>query len=64
MLIGLGVAMFTLIILALVAILMGAKAKLVSDADVTIIVNDDDSKPAMNKCTLERSEEALQAVPP
>jgi Na+-transporting NADH:ubiquinone oxidoreductase subunit F len=49
MLIGLGVAMFTLIILALVAILMGAKAKLVSDADVTIIVNDDDSKPLKAK---------------
>ena len=42
MLIGLGVAMFTLIVLGLVGILMGAKAKLVSDADVRIIVNDDE----------------------
>lgn len=40
----LGVVGFTVLILALVAVLMFAKAKLVSSGDVTIIVNDDPSK--------------------
>ncbi len=44
-LVGLGVLMFTLIILALVVILLGAKAKLVSSGDVKIIINEDESKP-------------------
>ena len=44
-LVGLGVLMFTLIILALVVVLLGAKSKLVSSGDVKIIINDDESKP-------------------
>ena len=43
--VGLGVLMFTLVILALVVILLAAKAKLVSSGDVRIIINDDESKP-------------------
>lgn len=43
--VGLGVLMFTLVILALVVILLAAKAKLVSSGDVKIIINDDESKP-------------------
>ena len=43
--IGLGVLMFTLVILALVVVLLAAKAKLVSSGDVRIIINDDESKP-------------------
>lgn len=39
--VGLGMIMFTLIILSLVAILMMAKAKLVSSGLVSIIINDD-----------------------
>ena len=49
MLIGLGVVMFTLIVLALVGVLMAAKAKLVSDADVKIIVNEDKDKAIIAK---------------
>ena len=40
--IGLGVLMFTVIVLSLVAMLMAAKAKLVATEDVRIIINDDD----------------------
>ncbi len=36
--------MFTFMILTLVAVLMAAKAKLVSSGDVTILINDDESK--------------------
>ena len=49
LLIGLGVGMFLFVVLALVGVLMVAKSKLVSDADVKIIVNDDESKPIMAK---------------
>ena len=42
--IGLGMAMFTAIILGLVAILVFAKQRLVSSGDVTIVINDDPSK--------------------
>ncbi len=42
--IGLGVAMFTGVILLLVAVLMYAKSKLVASGDVTIIINDDPDK--------------------
>ena len=42
--IGLGMFMFTFVILTLVAILMVAKARLISSGDVTIIINDDESK--------------------
>ena len=42
--IGLGVFMFTFVIVALVAFLMVARSKLVATGDVTIIVNDDPSK--------------------
>lgn len=42
--IGLGMFMFTFVILTLVAILMVAKARLVSSGDVTILINDDESK--------------------
>jgi Na+-transporting NADH:ubiquinone oxidoreductase subunit F len=46
MLVGiLGIVMFTFIIIALVAVLMAAKAKLVSAADVKIIINDDEANP-------------------
>ena len=40
----LGVAMFTIIVLALVVIILAAKAKLVSSGDITISVNDDPDK--------------------
>jgi Na+-transporting NADH:ubiquinone oxidoreductase subunit F len=40
----LGVAMFTGVILALVALLLGAKRKLVASGDVSILINDDESK--------------------
>ena len=40
--IAFGVGMFTVIILALVVVLMGAKKQLVSDADIKIIINDDE----------------------
>ncbi|MCP4806665.1 MAG: NADH:ubiquinone reductase (Na(+)-transporting) subunit F [Proteobacteria bacterium] len=49
MLIGLGVGMFLFVVLALVGFLMVAKSQLVSDADVKIIVNDDESKPITAK---------------
>jgi len=39
--IGLGMAMFTVVILGLVAVLMAAKSALVSSGDVSILVNDD-----------------------
>jgi len=41
----LGVVMFTLIIVALVGVLMVAKAKLVPAAEVKIIINEDEDKP-------------------
>ena len=47
--IALGVAMFTAIILGLVGILMAAKKQLVSDADITIIINDDEANPLIAK---------------
>src|SRR5690554_7103042 len=37
----LGVVMFTVIVLALVAIILAARSKLVSTGDVTIEINDD-----------------------
>ena len=40
----LGVVMFTGVILALVALLLGAKRKLVASGDVSILINDDESK--------------------
>lgn len=40
----LGVAMFTIIVLALVVIILAAKAKLVSSGNITISVNDDADK--------------------
>lgn len=43
--VGLGVLMFTAIVLALVAVLMVAKAKLVASEDVKIIINDDEANP-------------------
>ena len=42
--IGLGVFMFTFVIVALVAFLMVARSKLVATGDVTIVVNDDPTK--------------------
>ena len=42
-----GIAMFLVIILALVALLMVAKAKLVPAADVKIIINDDEENPVI-----------------
>ncbi|MGB0361111.1 MAG: NADH:ubiquinone reductase (Na(+)-transporting) subunit F, partial [Endozoicomonas sp.] len=36
-----GVAMFTIIVLALVLVILAARSKLVSTGDVTIEVNDD-----------------------
>ena len=42
--IGLGMFMFTFVILTLVAILMVAKSRLISSGDVTILINDDESK--------------------
>lgn len=41
---GLGIFMFTFIILSLVAVLMLAKTKLVSSGEVTILINDDPDK--------------------
>ncbi|MCO4770633.1 MAG: NADH:ubiquinone reductase (Na(+)-transporting) subunit F [Deltaproteobacteria bacterium] len=43
--VALGVFMFTVIVLALVALLMAAKAKLVATEDVKIIINDDEANP-------------------
>lgn len=40
----LGVVMFTLIVLALVVVILAARAKLVSSGDVTITINDDPDK--------------------
>src|SRR4029450_3941235 len=40
----LAVVMFTGVVLALVAVLLGARRKLVAAGDVSIVVNDDDSK--------------------
>ncbi len=40
----LGVAMFTIIVLALVVIILAAKSKLVSSGDITISINDDADK--------------------
>jgi Na+-transporting NADH:ubiquinone oxidoreductase subunit F len=40
----LGVAMFTGVILALVALLLGAKRKLVASGDVSIVINEDEAK--------------------
>ncbi len=45
MTIALGVIMFTVVILSLVTVLLVAKNKLVASGDVTIIINDDESKP-------------------
>jgi Na+-transporting NADH:ubiquinone oxidoreductase subunit F len=45
----LGVVMFTIIIVALVGVLMMAKAQLVNAADVKIIVNEDESKPIITQ---------------
>lgn len=44
MTIALGVLMFTAVILSLVTILMVAKRQLVASGDVSIVINDDDSK--------------------
>lgn len=41
----LGVVMFTVIVLSLVAIILAARAKLVSSGDVSIIVNEESDKP-------------------
>ena len=46
---GLGAAMFLVIILALVALLMVAKAKLVPAAEVKIIINDDEENPVITQ---------------
>ena len=43
-LISLSVAMFTIIVLILVAIIMFAKSKLVPQGDVEILINDDEDK--------------------
>jgi Na+-transporting NADH:ubiquinone oxidoreductase subunit F len=40
----LGVVMFTVIVMALVAVILSARAKLVNSGDVTIGINDDDDK--------------------
>ena len=40
----LGVVMFTIVVVALVAVLLGAKAKLVNSEEVTILINDDPTK--------------------
>jgi Na+-transporting NADH:ubiquinone oxidoreductase subunit F len=40
----LGVVMFTVVILSLVAVLSAARSKLVASGDVTILINDDESK--------------------
>lgn len=41
----LGVVMFTVIVLSLVAVILSARAKLVSSGDVSIVVNEEESKP-------------------
>jgi Na+-transporting NADH:ubiquinone oxidoreductase subunit F len=41
----LGVVMFTVIVLSLVAVILSARAQLVSTGDVTIVVNEDSDKP-------------------
>ena len=43
-LIALGVGMFTIIVLILVAIIMFAKSKLVPQGDVEILINEDEEK--------------------
>jgi Na+-transporting NADH:ubiquinone oxidoreductase subunit F len=43
--IAFGVGMFTAIILALVGVLMAAKKQLVNDAEIKIVINDDDENP-------------------
>jgi len=40
----LGVVMFTVIVMALVAVILSARAKLVNSGDVTILINDDPDK--------------------
>ena len=40
----LGVVMFTAVVLALVAVILAARSKLVSSGDVTITINDDPNK--------------------
>ena len=40
----LGVVMFTVMVVALVSVLLGAKAKLVNSEEVTILINDDPDK--------------------
>jgi len=40
----LGVAMFTAVVLALVAVILGARSKLVSTGEVTIEINGDPEK--------------------
>ena len=42
--IGLGVFMFTFVVLSLVLLLLAARSKLVSSGDVTIVINEDASK--------------------
>lgn len=42
--ITLGIAMFTVIVLALAVIILFAKSKLVNSGDITIEINDDPSK--------------------
>jgi Na+-transporting NADH:ubiquinone oxidoreductase subunit F len=44
MTVALGVTMFTVVILALVAVLMLAKRRLVASGEVTILINDDPDK--------------------
>ena len=39
--VGLGVLLFTLIILALVGVILAARSKLVASGDVTILLNDE-----------------------
>ena len=39
-----GVGMFVLIVLALVAVILAARSKLVASGDVNILINGDDSK--------------------
>jgi len=41
----LGVAAFTVVVIAMVLILLGAKSKLVQSGDVAIVVNGDESNP-------------------
>jgi len=46
-----GVMMFTLVVLALVALLLGARRRLVQSGEVTITINDDPAK-ALKVATL------------